>query len=199
MSEPERSYRHFPGTPDAEKNQAGHQSLRDWFKWLYHNKGERAALRRCTCPDEVFMTAGFRNLQNQFYDSINPGSDRYLALACAAGVISHVKEDIVDEQKTFAKQMARNKKDSDQPMVSELRLSQLQKSYSWEEFYRRLIRTVKLVGGEVNVVSLADDIFHWGKEFNGQFERKPMNRLQVRWAADYYHILNQKKKPSQGK
>jgi CRISPR system Cascade subunit CasB len=88
--------------------------------------------------------------------------------------------------------MAQPKTEGGQPKVSLLRFSQLQKSYSWDEFYRRLIRMVKLLDGNINIVSLTDDIFHWAREFNGDFEQSPMNRLQVRWAGDYYHIINAK-------
>ncbi len=185
-------YRHYPDEHTKMGPDNTHQLLRDWFKSLYDNKGERAGLRRCTSPDEVFMTAGFQRLAKNFTKLYERHDDYFGVLACAAGVIAHIKEDIPDPQKTFAKQMAMNKQDSDKPVVSQLRFNQLQKSYSWDEFYRRLIRTVKLIGGEVNIISLTDAIFHWGKEFNGEFEQKPMNRLQVRWAADYYHIANTK-------
>jgi CRISPR system Cascade subunit CasB len=167
---------------------------------LYEHKGERARLRRCTTPTEVFMTEGFSRLARPFVESYGVKTDtqfeqehRLLALACAAGVIAHVKNDLPADDKSFAKQMAMKKPHSDQPLVSQLRFNQLQKSYSWDEFYRRLIRTVKLLGDTVNIISLADAIFHWGNEFNGNFERQPMNRLQVRWAADYYHLFSANK------
>jgi CRISPR system Cascade subunit CasB len=185
-------YRHFPDEHTKMGPDNTHHLLREWFKSLYDNKGERAGLRRCTSPDQVFMTPGFQRLARHFGELYkDKGKDQlYGVLACAAGVIAHVKNDIAAPDKTFAKQMAMNKPDSDKPVVSQLRFNQLQKSYSWDEFYRRLIRSVKLIGGDVNIVSLTDAIFHWGKEFDGQFEQKPMNRLQVRWAADYYHIAN---------
>jgi CRISPR system Cascade subunit CasB len=187
------NFRHFADESIKDEQKNNHLLLRQWHKSLYDNKGDRAGLRRCISPNDVFMTAGFRRLYQQHFKWIKPDSERFIALACAAGVLAHVQEDLPDNSKTFAKQMAIPKPQSDQPQVSELRFSQLQKSYSWDEFYRRLIRTVKLIGGTVNIVSLTDAIFHWGKEFNGEFERQSMNRLQVRWAADYYQILNDKK------
>ena len=42
-----------------------HQALLNWHQSLYHNKGDRAALRRCTAPEEVFLTKGFRHMLQQ--------------------------------------------------------------------------------------------------------------------------------------
>ena len=171
-------FRHFHNKQFTDNGPTTHESLTNWFDSLYHNKGERAELRRCTSPEQVLLTAGFRRLYDKYYQWFNPDTERFLALACAAGVIAHVQENVEDEQKSFAKQMAIFKPDTEQPKVSPMRFDQLQKSYSWDEFYRRLIRIVRLLDKQVNIISMTDAIFHWCKEFNGIYERKPLNRCK---------------------
>jgi len=70
--------------------------------------------------------------------------------------------------------------------MSELRFQQLQKSTSIDDFYRRIIRAIQLLNGQVNILSLANDIIHWHKEFEHQSSASPANRLAVRWATDYF-------------
>lgn len=176
----EQQYRHF--VTDH------HQALIDWHESLYSNKGDRAALRRCTKPDDVLLTKGFRSVLQRLAGFKTLKEEQLLALACTAGVLAHIKEHDKNGL-SFAKQMAKTKDGGDKPLISELRLSQLQKSYNWDEFYRSMIRTTKILGKELNIVAIADAIFHWGKEFNDIYEIQPMNRLQVKWANDYYQVL----------
>jgi len=73
--------------------------------------------------------------------------------------------------------------------MSELRFQQLQKSPTTDDFYRRIIRAIRLLDGNVNILSLANDIIHWHKEFEHQLDRHPANRLAIRWATDYFTAL----------
>jgi CRISPR system Cascade subunit CasB len=70
--------------------------------------------------------------------------------------------------------------------MSELRFQQLQKSPTVDDFYRRVIRAIRLLGKKVNITSLANDIIQWHQEFNKPIGREPAKRLAVRWATDYY-------------
>lgn len=167
---------------------AHHQALITWHQSLYQFKGERATLRRCTTPDEVLLTKGFSHVLHSLGGFKSLTETQLLALACTVGVLAHIKEHD-DNRLSFAEQMATAKAGSDKPLISELRLSQLQKSYNWQEFYRGMIRTTKILGKNLNIISIADAIFHWGKEFNGDYATQPMKRLQVRWANDYYRVL----------
>ena len=76
--------------------------------------------------------------------------------------------------------------------MSELRFQQLQKSRTTGDFYRRVLRAIRLLDGKVNIPSLANDIIHWHQEFDNQIDRKPSNRLAVRWATDYFTALQKK-------
>ena len=122
--------------------------------------------------------------------------------AAVAGVLSHIKADRQiaskgyqpkDKKKprriaSFAEQLATPLEGKKSPM-SELRFQQLQKSRTTDDFYRHIIRAIRLLDGKVNIVSLADDILHWHWEFNNQPDRNPANRLAVRWATDYFTVL----------
>ena len=72
--------------------------------------------------------------------------------------------------------------------MSELRFQQLQKSPTTNDFYRRIINA-SLLDGNVNIVSLANDIIHWHREFEHQLDRQPAKQLAVRWTTDYFTAL----------
>jgi CRISPR system Cascade subunit CasB len=76
--------------------------------------------------------------------------------------------------------------------MSELRFQQLQKSRTTDDFYRLVLRAIRLLDGKVNIPSLANDIIHWHREFDNKIARKPSNRLAVRWATDYFTTLQKK-------
>ena len=80
----------------------------------------------------------------------------------------------------------------EKPPMSELRFQQLQKSRSTADFYRHILRAIRLLDGKVNIPSLANDIIHWHHEFDNQIDRKPSSRLAVRWATDYFTALQKK-------
>ncbi len=178
-------YRHFRAGDYPEGQDNDHDKLRQWHNSLYQNKGERAALRRATCLDDIYLTNGFRRLCQQYVHFAQPKNRNFIALACVAGVLAHVKEDLANGV-SFARQLGESEPGSDKPKMSMLRFNQLQQAQDWDEFYRRMIRAVRLLDQKLNIVSLADAIFHWGKELAGEFDQIPMNRLKVRWAMEYY-------------
>jgi len=128
-----------------------------------------------------------------------------LTSATVAGLLSHVKEDRQalsrgyqpkDKNKpkkmaSFAEQLATPTRGEKSP-ISELRFQQLLKSRTTDDFYRRVLRAIRLMDGKVNITSLANDIIHWHQEFDNQIDRKPSNRLAVRWATDYFTALGKK-------
>lgn len=159
------------------------QKLRTWFSWLDANRGDRARLRRAETPDDVVLTEPFFNFLRQMPESW--AMPRYLPIAAmVAAVLAHVKEN--DSKKSFAAQLASPKPGTDSSRMSELRFQQLQKSRTPDEFFRRLIRAVKLADSHVNIISLADGIRRWMNEYHDGTSLKPLDRLAVRWASDYY-------------
>lgn len=170
------------------------QELRQWHTDLHaaRGHGQRAMLRRCTVPREILLLSsfyGFRSQLSSYLSDITLKDDvnRSLAMATIVGLFSHIKND--NASHSFASQLYGVSHEKSPPLVSELRFSQLQKSRDWDEFYRRLRRIIPLLGNQVNLISLADNILHWGYDLendNDVVHSKPANRLLVCWAKDYF-------------
>lgn len=180
------------------------RALQSWHRWLDANRGDRARLRRADRPEDILLTDAFYHFLQMMPESWQEKKPVFAA-AAVAGLLSHVKEDRQvlskgyqprDKNKPrniapFAEQLATPAR-GEKPPMSELRFQQLQKSRSTDDFYRRVLRAIRLLDGKVNIPSLANDIFHWHQEFDNQVDRKPSNRLAVRWATDYYTALQKK-------
>jgi CRISPR system Cascade subunit CasB len=165
--------------------------LRNWWDSLGENRGARARLRRAERPDDVLLTEPFF----QFLQKMPACWSEPLNLPAStlvAAALAHVKNNSDDE--SFATQLAMPKKGSEKPCVSELRFQQLQKSRDPDEFFRRLLRAIRLVENRVNIESLADNILHWMKEYRFGIDRKPQKRLAVIWANEYYTTISKTSK-----
>ncbi len=179
--------------------------LQDWHEWLNGNRGDRARLRRAESPEDILLTDAFFHFL-EWMARVPDWSQKtpLLAKACVAGALSHVKADKQTPSRihnstnggdapkkaaSFAEQLATPLEGKSKAPMSELRFQQLQKSPSVDDFYRRIIRAIRLLNGNVNIVSLADDIIRWHQEFNQPLGRYPSQRLAVRWATDYFTAL----------
>lgn len=177
------------------------KALQRWHHWLDDNRGDRARLRRAERPEDILLTDAFFHFLQQMSETWQEKHPMFTS-AAVAGLLAHVKEDRQtlskgfqpkDENKqkkmaSFAEQLATRDK-SKKPPMSELRFQQLQKSRTTDDFYRRVLRAIRLLDGKVNIPSLTNDIIHWHREFDNQVDRKPTNRLAVRWATDYFTAL----------
>jgi CRISPR system Cascade subunit CasB len=169
--------------------------LKRWWNNLDDERGDRAQLRRAINPDDVLLTSAFAHFLKAMPDSWvqgKTGKNASLSLpdmALIAAVIARVKSEPQKADATFARSLATPKENGSKAVMSELRFQQLQKSRSPEDFFLRVCRAVSLLGGKVNVVSLADDIAHWLIEFRYGPASKPEDRLAVRWASDYYTVF----------
>ena len=171
------------------KEPATRDKLLEWWVWLDGNRGDRARLRRVESPDDLLFTGAFSRFLTEMPDSWSdsghlPGS------ALVAAILAQVKGNVTSS--SFATQLATPKESGDKPRMSELRFQQLQKSQDPTEFYRRLLRAVRMLDGSVNILSLADDILHWMYEYRKGVERNPQERLAFCWASDYYRTLLKK-------
>ncbi|MCK5543862.1 MAG: type I-E CRISPR-associated protein Cse2/CasB [Desulfobulbaceae bacterium] len=176
-------------------------ALQRWYRWLDDNRGDRARLRRAERPEDILLTDAFFHFLQKMPESWLEKKPMFSS-AAVAGVLSHVEFDRQtlsrgyqpsDEGKpknmaSFAEQLA-TPVDGKKPPISELRFQQLQKSRSTDDFYRLVRRAVHLLDGRVNILSLANDIIHWHREFTNQVARQPTKRLAVRWATDYFTVL----------
>lgn len=176
-------------------------ALQRWHRWLDDNRGDRARLRRAERAEDVLLTDAFFTFQQMMPEIWREEKPIFFG-AAVAGLLSHIKADRQfsskgyqpkDKEKprrmaSFAEQLA-TPVEGKKPPMSELRFQQLQKSHSTDDFYRRIVRAIRLLNDKVNIVSLAADILHWHWEFNNQLARNPANRLAVRWATDYFTVL----------
>lgn len=164
--------------------------LLTWWESLDKNRGDRARLRRAEMPDDVLLTEPFFRFLQQMPEAWAEPKE-LLTSAMVAAALSHVKEQ--QNSETFATQLALPRQSGKNPRMSELRFQQLQKSRDPDEFFRRLLRAIKLSESKVNIISLTESILHWMNEYYYGADREPQKRLTIRWATDYYtEILKHK-------
>jgi len=176
-------------------NDKEQSNLIAWHDSLDSNRSERARLRRAETSEDILLTNAFfhflQKVPDNFPEKLSEEKRemRLFVSATVAGLLAHVKSNNTNHR--FAQQLATPIDGKKAPM-SELRFQQLQKSPATDDFYRRIIRAIRLLDGNVNIISLANDIIHWHKEFEHQLDRHPSNRLAVRWATDYFTALPKK-------
>lgn len=171
------------------KDSAARDRLLEWWKWLDDNRGDRARLRRVESPDDVLLTSAFSRFLAEMPEEWSL-SAQLPASALVAAIVAQVKENATSP--SFSTQLATPKEGGDKPRMSELRFQQLQKSQDPTEFYRRLLRAVRMLDGNVNILSIANDILHWMYEYRKGVDRNPHQRLAFCWASDYYRALPKK-------
>ncbi len=156
------SYLHF------EKDSPELQALDAWWRSLDDNRGDRAELRRCGTLAEVVFTPAYHRLRQAVCQSGRVHDD---GLALVAGLAAKVKSNAMDNR--VAEQMATGKPDGS-ARVSGLRFRRLLKVKGQEELFPALGRVIALLGGSVNLQSLAQSVYFWN------------DRTRKQWAFDYY-------------
>lgn len=147
------------------------ESLLHWWKDLDTNRGDRADLRRCKVPEDVFFVPAYhrlRQLMKPFGSSDDP-------LGVVAGVLSHVNA--YDGSEKFACQLARMPPGKDSPVMSSLRFRKLLSIRDSTTLFREGIRAVRLLDGAVNIPDLAQGLYWW----NGGTRKE--------WAVSYYENI----------
>jgi CRISPR system Cascade subunit CasB len=142
--------------------------LKTWWTSLQKNHGDRAKLRRCRTLTEVALLPAFHRLR---LDVQKHGRVNYDNLALIAALIARVKSS--SENSSIAEQMATGKPDGS-ARVSGLRFRRLLKVKDTDELYTAMSRVVALLGGAVNVQSLAQSMYWWN------------DGTRKQWAFDYY-------------
>lgn len=161
-----------------------------WHKGLDQNRGDRAVLRRASSFDDILLLPAFMRFIHQMPSEWLALKDYQLVDAAMVAALVARVTDNKDEKHTFARSLATPAKEGgSKPAMSELRFQQLQKSRTPEDFFRRVQRAVDLLGGKVNICSLAEDVLLWMKEQRYGPASKPQDRLAIRWATDYYKFL----------
>lgn len=141
-----------------------------WWKGLETDKGERAALRRASNTTYVAFSPAYHRLLHRL---VQQGSSvNREALAAVAGLSTHVKVNAASG--SLARQMATPNSNGSNARVSGLRFRRLLAVADLSELYPMLIRVIRLLDGNVNLLSLADSIYWWNENTRKQ------------WAYDYY-------------
>lgn len=185
-----------PSYYQFERSEEGKAALLRWFHYIQNTEGDakggradRAHLRRAKTPDDLLYAEAFHRFMRVAGVPAELKTDQdWMALAIIAGALAHCKG-ASESSDSFAQQMGRPQEKGGSSPVSEMRFSRLQKSRDYDEFYRYLIRAISLVGRNVNVISLADSILHWHREYRFGVDRIPTKRLAVNWARDYFDVV----------
>lgn len=156
------------------------EELVRWWATLDKNRGVRARLRRVERPDDALLSSGFFQFLSYMPERWSKPEHLY-ASALVATALAQVAENAGGYQ-SFAGQLGAG----EQPVMSELRFKQLINSRTPEEFFRRLLRAIRLLKRTVNVISLSEGVLQWYDEYSKGPDRNPVNRLSVKWAGDYY-------------
>ncbi|WMY75232.1 type I-E CRISPR-associated protein Cse2/CasB [Buttiauxella selenatireducens] len=173
--------------------------LRQWFDFLQERNNQRqgvatngrawrAELRRSAQPFGALTTTAFFQLNQSLSTTTRLRQSDTFALAIVAYVVSHVRND--DPKTSFARQLG-EKINGSNPCLSRLRFDRLLAVRTPTELCSQLTRAVKLRGDKgVNIVSLADGIILWMREWQEREENRPADnnpfkRFSVRWASEY--------------
>ena len=145
-------------------------------------KADRAQLKRCDTLTAVTLQPAFHRAYKamstaQFagHLSANVKSTwqgwQQNRLAVLVGVAVHVK---TASKRNLAQEMGRWSEGGDRACVSELRFKRLMESHDNDSFFIGLRRVMPLIGHQVDLGSLARDLFQWN------------DAIRRRWAYAYY-------------
>lgn len=151
-----------------DNNSPEMQAFAAWWQALNDNRGDRAELRRCATLTEVVFTPAYHRLRLAIgkYGAVNAD-----ALALVAGLSARVKDNV--EGISIAEQMATGKADGS-ARVSGLRFRRVLKVKEPEALFSAMSRIVALLGGAVNLQSLAKSVYFWN------------DVTLKKWAFEYY-------------
>jgi len=152
------------------------KNVEEWWRWLDDNRGDRARLRRCANLSEVAFVPAFHRLRRRLPIMAQRNE---AGLITVAALVSHVKEH--RPGMTFAQQMGTPKSEGGNARVSGLRFRRLLQHRNHEELLPGLVRTIHLLGGAVNLHSLADGAYWWN------------DNTKKQWAIDYYETAPDEK------
>ncbi|MHC1626963.1 MAG: type I-E CRISPR-associated protein Cse2/CasB [Methanoculleaceae archaeon] len=144
----------------------------DWWRSLENKRGDRADLRRCRGPEDVFFVPEYHRLLSLVREHGKPKREE---MAIIAGILSHVKKN--DQSKPVAAQMGQIKGAGNSPLVSETRFRRLMHITTPEELYPAMIRLVRHLDGTVNIPDLVQSMYWWN------------DRTRKDWALKYFEQI----------
>ncbi len=142
-----------------------------WWQALNNHGGARAELRRCSDLSEVVFSPAYHRLRQVILHLDDVDGIHEEGLALIVGLTARVK--VNNESMDIASQMA-TAKTGDAAAVSGLRFRRLLKARDNNELFALMIRVIALLGGSVNLQSLAKSVYWWN------------DRTKKEWAFGYY-------------
>jgi CRISPR system Cascade subunit CasB len=138
-------------------------------------RADRADLRRCRNPVEVTFTPAFHRLFGHVCSAdLRPDLERLAVLAAA---LANIEQN--QSSTTFPVQLATGM--DGRPPLSTLRFRRLLAIDGMPELQTHLVRAIRLLGRQANVVDLAFSILSWDDD------------TKKRWAFHYYGKIQEKK------
>ncbi|TKI04081.1 type I-E CRISPR-associated protein Cse2/CasB [Martelella alba] len=193
--------------PRIFKDTEAQKALTDWFAILserYANQDEkringrawRAEIKRMAPPYDAMMSESYNVLRRRLSACMALQPIDLMALALFVSVAAHIKSH--DNKRSFAAQLGESVKVKDKPCFSPLRFERLQRVTHPDDLYQQLIRAVKIRDTNgVNILSLADSIFLWMREWQRREAHQPetahpFDRNRIRWASEYLSTYDAK-------
>lgn len=164
---------HYPYVSFSSSDHPDSQALTEWWKSLEGDPGGRACLRRSRSPDEVAFCPKYHDLLRRLRAAgyaVGPGVAQ--RVAPVAGLAAHVKE--TNSKLALAQQMATPGKNQDKARVSGLRFRRLLEKREAGDLYLPLMRAVKMLDGNCNLLDLAKSVYRWN------------DKTRMEWATRYY-------------
>jgi CRISPR system Cascade subunit CasB len=162
---------------EVEVKKGLHSLILIWWKELEFKKADRAEIKRCATIFDIQLLQGFFNLKNRLGELPPEQIPNNEQLALIVGILAHVKKVVIANKKksrqsqTLGKLMG-NKNDS--VAVSPLRFRRILQITDLNELYRSLICILPLIGYQIYLHQLVDDLRFWNEK---------TRRL---WAEAYY-------------
>ena len=160
------------------KNDALTKNVYSWWKTVAPRtgydtyNGARADLRRCHSISDVMFVPEYHHLLDMSGADRN-NTDELASLAVAAWVLSWVKDDVTQDEGSFAAQLAKA-----DPQFKVVRFRRLLETQDFDDLGMQLIRAVRFLGQTADVQSLIDGILFW----------KRGDSVKRKWAVDYYRF-----------
>lgn len=179
-------------------------ALQNWHSRLADNRGDRAALRKCTSLTQVVFVPAYHDLYQDISTIGRAAAEAGGTKGMGTRLESRIRERLpiiaslcamVDPREKYdggieagkppislPRQMGTMRSSGGGPVVSDLRFRRLIKCRTPEELHPALRRVVGLLESQklrADIMSLAQSVFYWDEDIRKQ------------WAYDYYTAESQ--------
>lgn len=160
-------------TPEMLRSEKFKSEVWQWWQSLEEDRGQRAELRRCRSPEEVYVSAAYRDhLARRMGESFALDENDLLHLALPVGVLARAR--VLESGAHFAALFARRGKGS--PAMRDVRFRQVLAlpDDRFDDLFTMLTRLVRLMDNAASLPGLLECGLFWN------------DAARVRWAREYY-------------